>query len=79
MVTVKGIRWCPGRGYEISRHASPCDSPGHPISDDVAKTAPYTLGGERLDHTAMRFPWTWCVVHSSKPWAVQLPGEEVQP
>ena len=70
MVTVKGLRWCPGRGYEISRHASPYDSSGYAVSDDTAATAPHTLGGERLDHTARRYPWRWCRVHPSTPWIV---------
>ena len=69
MATVKALRWCPGRGYEIRQHH---DSPGYPITDAVAETAPHTLGGERLDYTAMRYPWTWCAVHPSTTWRVRL-------
>lgn len=72
MATIEGLRWCPGRGYEVSQHANPYDMPGYPITDAVAETAPHTLGGERLDHTAMRYPWTWCAVHPSTIWNVEL-------
>ena len=69
MMTVKGLRWSPERGYEIRQDD---DSTGNPVTDAIAKTAPYTLGGERLDHTARRFPWTWCAVHPSTTWRVRL-------
>ena len=65
---IYALRFQPGKGYEVSFCASPYDAPGRPITDFKAATAPHTLGGERLDHTATRYPYTWCAVHPSTPW-----------
>lgn len=67
---IYALRWQPGKGYEVSFCASPYDNPGRPITELLASYAPCTLGNERLDKTALRFPFTWCVVHPTTPWII---------
>jgi hypothetical protein len=66
---IQALRWCPGQGYEYSLDINP-PRQGKAISADAASTAPRTLGGERLDNTATRYPWTWVVVHPSTTWTL---------